>query len=38
MEALLILAVLVIALVMFDAAAVEYGADSREQLPDAHRR
>lgn len=38
MEALIALAVLVIALASFDAAAAAYGADSREQLPDAHRR
>jgi len=38
MEALIALAVLVIALAGFDAAAAAYGADSREQLPDDHRR
>ena len=38
MEALIILAILVLALAGFDAAAVQYGADSRDQLPDAHRR
>jgi hypothetical protein len=38
MEALIILAILVIALAGFDAAAIAYGADSREQIPDAHRR
>jgi hypothetical protein len=38
MEVFIALAVLVIALAGFDAAAVAYGADSREQLPDDHRR
>ena len=38
MEALLIIAILVIALAGFDAAAIVYGADSRDQIPDAHRR
>jgi hypothetical protein len=38
MEALFAIAILVIALAGFDAAAVAYGADSRDQLPDDHRR
>ena len=38
MEAILLLAILVIALAGFDAAANAYGADSRDQLPDDHRR
>jgi hypothetical protein len=38
MEVLIAIAVLVIALAGFDAAAVAFGADSREQLPDTHRR
>jgi hypothetical protein len=38
MEAIIALAVLVIALAGFDAAAAAYGTDSREQLPDDHRR
>ena len=38
MEAFIALAVLVIALAGFDAAAIAFGADSREQLPDDHRR
>ena len=38
MEAIFALAILVIALAGFDAAAHAYGADSREQLPDDHRR
>jgi Tfp pilus assembly protein PilV len=38
MEVLIALAVLVIALAGFDAAAIAYGTDSREQLPDDHRR
>ena len=38
MEAIFVLAILVIALAGFDAAANAYGADSRDQLPDDHRR
>ena len=38
MEVLIALAVVVIALAGFDAAALAYGRDSREQLPDDHRR
>jgi hypothetical protein len=38
MEALFALAVLVIALAGLDAAAIAYGSDSRDQLPDDHRR
>ena len=34
----IIIAFLVIGLGAFDAAAVAWGADSREQLPDDHRR
>ena len=32
------LAIVVIALAALDAAAVAWGADSRDQLPDDHRR
>lgn len=38
MEAIIALAVLVIALAGLDAAALAYGADSRDALPDDHRR
>ena len=38
MEVLIALAVLVIALAAFDAAALAYGADSRPQLQDDHHR
>ena len=38
MEAFIAIAVLVIALAGFDAAAITFGADSREQLPDDHAR
>lgn len=38
MEIIFALAVLVIALAGLDAAASAFGADSREQLPDDHRR
>jgi len=38
MELIIALAVLVIALAGFDAAANAFGADSREQLQDTHRR
>lgn len=38
MEAIFALAVLVIALAGFDAAAIAFGSDSREQLPDDHHR
>jgi hypothetical protein len=36
MEAIIALAILVIALAGFDAAANAFGADSRDQLPDDH--
>jgi hypothetical protein len=35
---LIIIALLIIALGAFDAAAVAFGQDSRDQLPDDHRR
>ena len=38
MEAIIALAILVIALAGFDAAANAFGADSRDQLPDDHHR
>ena len=38
MEAIFALAILVIALAGFDAAASRFGADSRDQLPDDHHR
>ncbi len=38
MEIIFVLAILVIALAGFDAAANAFGADSRDQLPDDHRR
>jgi hypothetical protein len=38
MELVIALAILVIALAGFDAAASAFGADSREQLQDTHRR
>ena len=38
MEIIFALAVLVIALASFDAAANAFGADSRDQLPDDHQR
>ena len=38
MELIIALAVLVIILAGFEAAANAFGADSREQLPDTHRR
>jgi hypothetical protein len=38
MEFIFALAVLVIALAGLDAAANAFGSDSREQLPDDHRR
>ena len=38
MEAFIAIAVLVIALAGFDAAAITFGVDSREQLPDDHAR
>ncbi len=38
MEAIVAFALLVIGLIGFDAAAIAYGADSRDQMPDDHRR
>jgi hypothetical protein len=38
MELIFALAALVAVLVGFDAAAITYGVDSRDQLPDSHRR
>ncbi len=38
MGILVIIALLIIALAAFDAASVAFGADSRDQLPDDHRR
>ena len=38
MELIIALVVLVIILAGFDAAANAFGVDSREQLPDTHRR
>ena len=38
MEAIIAIAVLIIVIAGFDAAALSYGADSREQMQDDHRR
>ena len=38
MEIFLAFAILVVGLIGFDAAAMAFGADSREQMPDDHRR
>jgi hypothetical protein len=38
MAALFILAIVIVGLAAFDAASVAWGADSRDQLPDDHRR
>jgi hypothetical protein len=38
MEAIVVLLVLVIGLIAFDRAAIDWGADSRDQLPDTHVR
>ena len=38
MEIFLALAILVIGLIGFDAVAMAHGADSRDQMPDDHRR
>jgi hypothetical protein len=34
----IIIALLIVALIAFDAAAITWGQDSRDQLPDDHRR
>ena len=38
MEALVMVLIIVIALVMLDATSITWGADSRDTLPDDHRR
>ena len=38
MMALIVLLLVVGAIVMFDAAAASWGADSRDSMPDTHRR
>ena len=38
MGVLVVIALLIIILAAFDAAAAAWGADSRDQLPDDHRR
>jgi hypothetical protein len=38
MSVIVIIALLIIMLAAVDAAAVAWGADSRDQLPDDHRR
>ncbi len=38
MEALVMVLVIVISLVLLDAAAITWGADTRDTLPDDHRR
>lgn len=38
MEAIVVLLVLVIGLIALDRAAIDLGADSRDQLPDTHTR
>ena len=38
MEVIIALAVLIIVIAGFDAAALSYGADSRDPMPDDHRR
>ena len=38
MSVLVIIALLIVMLAAFDAAALTWGTDSRDQLPDDHRR
>ena len=38
MEALVMVLIIVIALVMLDATSITWGADSRDTMPDDHRR
>ena len=38
MELIVVIVGLISALVLFDLAAISWGVDSRDSLPDAHRR